>query len=76
MMLSYAWLVCALLGPSLPLLNVLTVLLAKIYSVLLFGSHFQLLKADESQQPRAALWEYVYSRSESVCAISPFRITI
>eukprot|EP00971_Amphidinium_carterae_P292644 5809643-Amphidinium_carterae.1 len=37
-LLNYAWLVVALFGPSLPMLNILIALLVKIYSVLLFAS--------------------------------------
>eukprot|EP00971_Amphidinium_carterae_P001672 33602-Amphidinium_carterae.1 len=41
--LRFAWVVVAVFGPSIPLLNVLIALLAKIYSVLLFGSNSGLL---------------------------------
>eukprot|EP00971_Amphidinium_carterae_P285638 5671427-Amphidinium_carterae.1 len=36
-LLSFTWLVAALLGPCFPILNALLAVLAKIYSVLLFG---------------------------------------
>eukprot|EP00971_Amphidinium_carterae_P309373 6147833-Amphidinium_carterae.1 len=41
--LRFAWVVVALFGPSLPILNALIALLSKIYPVLLFGSDSEML---------------------------------
>eukprot|EP00971_Amphidinium_carterae_P026233 517318-Amphidinium_carterae.1 len=41
--LRFAWVVVALFGPSIPVLNVLIALLSKIYFVLLFGSDVEVL---------------------------------
>eukprot|EP00971_Amphidinium_carterae_P108793 2154131-Amphidinium_carterae.1 len=41
--LRFTWLVVALFGPSLPILNALIALLSKIYFVLLFGSDLEVL---------------------------------
>eukprot|EP00971_Amphidinium_carterae_P088860 1758540-Amphidinium_carterae.1 len=41
--LRLAWVVVAVFGPSLPVLNVLIAVLSKIYSVLFFGSDSKLL---------------------------------
>eukprot|EP00971_Amphidinium_carterae_P243383 4832754-Amphidinium_carterae.1 len=48
-LLTYTWLVVLLCGPCLPILSALVALLAKIHSVLLFGSDLNLLDMDEHQ---------------------------
>eukprot|EP00971_Amphidinium_carterae_P262005 5196985-Amphidinium_carterae.1 len=47
--LRFAWVVVAVFGPSLPVLNALIALLAKIYSVLLFGSDSEVLDMSDGQ---------------------------
>eukprot|EP00971_Amphidinium_carterae_P128616 2547598-Amphidinium_carterae.1 len=42
-LLRFTWVVVALFGSSLPILNALIVLLVKIYSVLLFSSNSKVL---------------------------------
>eukprot|EP00971_Amphidinium_carterae_P310815 6176443-Amphidinium_carterae.1 len=42
-LLKFSWLMVTLFGPCLPILNSLIALLAKIYSILLFGSNAHLL---------------------------------
>eukprot|EP00971_Amphidinium_carterae_P029876 587774-Amphidinium_carterae.1 len=41
--LRFAWVVVALLGPTLPVLSALVALLSKIYFVLFFGSDSEVL---------------------------------
>eukprot|EP00971_Amphidinium_carterae_P006996 138581-Amphidinium_carterae.1 len=41
--LQFGWVVVALFGPSLPVLNVLIAFMSKLYSVLLFGSDSDIL---------------------------------
>eukprot|EP00971_Amphidinium_carterae_P175362 3476161-Amphidinium_carterae.1 len=40
-LLKFVWLVVALFGPCLPILNTLIAMLANIYSILLFGTDAQ-----------------------------------
>eukprot|EP00971_Amphidinium_carterae_P038125 749408-Amphidinium_carterae.1 len=47
--LRFTWVVVAVFGPTLPVLNVLIVLLSKIYAVLLFGSNAQVLNMSDGQ---------------------------
>eukprot|EP00971_Amphidinium_carterae_P346899 6488652-Amphidinium_carterae.1 len=49
-LLNYTWLILALFGPCLPLFNVLSVLLARIYFVLLFGCNLKMLVEDRNEQ--------------------------
>eukprot|EP00971_Amphidinium_carterae_P341693 6480635-Amphidinium_carterae.1 len=44
--LRFTWLVVAVFGPSLPVLNVLVYFLSKIYPVLLFESDSKVLEVD------------------------------
>eukprot|EP00971_Amphidinium_carterae_P320967 6380086-Amphidinium_carterae.1 len=47
-LLKFSWLVVASFGPCLPILNTLIALLANIYSILLFGTNFQVLDVRET----------------------------
>eukprot|EP00971_Amphidinium_carterae_P199553 3960625-Amphidinium_carterae.1 len=58
-LLTFLWLVLTLFGPCLPILNTLIVLLSNIYSILLFGSNANILKA--RQEHGAALPSFGFS---------------
>eukprot|EP00971_Amphidinium_carterae_P299541 5951535-Amphidinium_carterae.1 len=47
--LPFAWVVVAVFGPSLPVLNILITFLSNIYSVLLFGSDSEVLDMRDEQ---------------------------
>eukprot|EP00971_Amphidinium_carterae_P268826 5332955-Amphidinium_carterae.1 len=54
-LLQFSWLVVTLFGPCLPILNTLIALLANIYSILLFGSDFQVSDVKETEEHGASL---------------------
>eukprot|EP00971_Amphidinium_carterae_P060584 1199096-Amphidinium_carterae.1 len=54
-LLMFFWLVVILFGPCLPILNTLIALSANIYSILLFGTDFQVLDVKETEEYGASL---------------------
>eukprot|EP00971_Amphidinium_carterae_P165459 3279921-Amphidinium_carterae.1 len=57
-LLSYTWLVVTVLGSCLPMLHVLTTLLVKINSSLLFGCELQLLREERIEEQRKSVMSF------------------